>query len=131
MTVRKFAPLLLVFIAAVISLLIHKAIFYFTRISSGEKPFVYSLEAIYGFFFLCSAVILLILIRIREKNIDNVGYTFLLLTFAKMGAAYVMLLPIFNSASASAQTEKLNFFIVFAIFLALETVATIRLLNRE
>ena len=130
MTIKKYAILFPVFIAAVVSLVIHKSIFYFAAIS-GQNGFVYSIETIYGFFFLCSAVILIILVRIREKNIDNVGHSFLLLTCIKMGAAYLMLLPVLNSSGGHAQAEKLHFFIVFAIFLTLETIAAIRLLNKE
>jgi hypothetical protein len=86
---------------------------------------------VYGFFFVCSVVILFILIKVKDKNIDNVGYTFLLVTFIKMGISYAVLSPILHSGNPNIQIEKLNFFVIFALFLTIETIVTARILNKK
>jgi len=48
-----------------------------------------------------------------------------------MGVAYAYLYPVLQSAGETMPLEKTNFFIVFAVFLTLETVLTIRLLNKR
>jgi hypothetical protein len=67
----------------------------------------------------------------KEKNIDSVGQTFLLLTSIKMVVAYVLLHPILQSTNQLLTAEKVNFFITFALFLTIETVVTIRILNKK
>ncbi|HLA55856.1 MAG TPA: hypothetical protein VK623_07130 [Flavobacterium sp.] len=128
---RKFRPVLEILILSVAAFVLHKVIFYLSGLQAAGDEFHYSLEMTYGFFLLCSLIIILILIKVKENNIDNVGHTFLLLTCLKMGAAYAVLYPILQSAAENAKTEKMNFFIVFAVFLTIETIASIRILNKS
>jgi len=92
---------------------------------------VYSVEELYGLFFLFTAVILAILIVISQKGVDNVGFTYLFLTGGKMLIAYVLMQPILNVKHAFAFSEKINFFVIFILFLIIETVLTIRMLNNK
>jgi TM2 domain-containing membrane protein YozV len=46
-----------------------------------------------------------------------------------MGVAYAFLRPILASGGKNLATEKMQFLIVFIIFLAIETIVTIRILN--
>ena len=49
-----------------------------------------------------------------------------------MGIAYVFLTKLLiDNASRYLPKEKINFFIIFAIFLTIETVVTIRILNKN
>jgi hypothetical protein len=89
------------------------------------------LARVYAFFLLCSAVIVFILIKIRQRSIDHVGSIFLLLTCLKMGAAYVFLKQLSDPESEYAGVEKANFLLIFCAFLAIETILTIRLLNKR
>jgi hypothetical protein len=41
------------------------------------------------------------------------------------------LMPILNSKIANIGYEKINFFIVFSIFLSIETVVSVRILNNN
>lgn len=91
----------------------------------------YSILQLYLIFTICSFVILGILLIVRKKNLDNVGYTFLLLTSVKMGAAYFLLRPILRTVTQGFSFEKTNFFIIFIYFLAIETLLTIRILNNK
>lgn len=131
MNKTKYQPLLEILIASIVAFFIHKLLFVFFNYQRIEHSFYHSLITLYFFFFICSVSIVLVLLKVKIKNIDSVGNTFLLLTFFKMGLAYVMLHPILNSASNYIRAEKINFFITFAIFLTIETVVTIRILNNK
>jgi hypothetical protein len=131
MNFKKYQPIIEILSISVLAYLVHKLFFYLKGSDLNYNHFYYPIEIIYGFFLICSVIILLILIRIKSKNIDNVGYTFLLVTCIKMGLSYAVLSPILNSGNSNAGYEKINFFVVFALFLTIETIVTIRILNNE
>ena len=131
MKLKKFQSLLEVFIASFLIFLIHKAFFYFNENNPKYLNFHFSLEVIYSFFLVCSFIIILLLILVKEKSIDNVGNAFLLTTCLKIGISFVLLNPILNSGNPNIGFEKMNFFVIFALFLIIETVVTIRILNNN
>ena len=96
-----------------------------------ESEFIYSLPKLYGLFFLLSALILFILIIISQISMTNVGFIFLFLTTFKMGVAYVFLKPILKAHLANPSIEKINFLVVFLLFLTIETWITIQLINTK
>ena len=131
MNVKQYQPLFLILVLSIGTLLIHELVFFLFLPSQLESQFVYSLPILYGFFFLLSASILLILIKVGQVSMTNVGLTFILLTTFKMGIAYVFLKPILKTNLPHSGLEKTNFLIVFLLFLTLETVITIRILNNK
>jgi len=86
---------------------------------------------LYSFFFLLATVILFILIKVNQVSATHVGLTFILLTTFKMGVAYLFLKPILQANLPHSGFEKANFLIVFLLFLATETLLTIRLINNK
>jgi hypothetical protein len=131
MDLKNYKSIAVVFLIASSALAIHKLLFFVFVPSAIENNYVYSLPMLYGFFFSCSAVIVFILLKVKEKSLDNVGFTFLLLTSIKMMASYVFLQPILNSNHENSAHEKINFFIIFILFLAIETLVSIRILNNK
>ena len=131
MNFKKFQPILEVFLLSTLVYLIHKLVFFLNDDNPKLQGFNFSIETIYEFFFICSVIIIFILIKVKEKNIDNVGYTFLLVTCIKMAVSYAILSPILHSGNPNVSIEKLNFFIIFALFLTIETIVTIRILNNK
>lgn len=131
MNVKKYKPILELTLVSVFLYLVHKLFFYFNRDNTNFQNFHASLESVYVFFFLCSVIIIYILIQVKAKSQENVGYVFLLVTCIKMGLSYMMLSPIAHSGNQNAPIEKINFFIIFALFLAIETILTIRILNNK
>lgn len=129
--ITKYKPVLEVIVLAIVAFFVHELFFFLTDRTTIAGGFIYSIPILYLFFLVCSIVILLILIKMKEKNIDSVGQTFLLLTSIKMVLAYVLLYPILQSTSKLITVEKANFFITFAIFLTIETVVTVRILNKN
>lgn len=93
------------------------------------RDFYYSLETVYLFFFACSLVVLRIVLFVRQKNLDATGQAFIAATFVKMVVAYAFLYPALNQGESGP--GKTNFFVVFLLFLALETAICTRLLNKS
>lgn len=131
MNLKNYKPILELFCLSIVGLLIHKLFFYLFKTQYPESQFYYSLQQIYLFFFCSSSIIITVLIIVKQKSIDNVGYVFLLLTSIKMVVSYAFLTPILNSNNPTKALEKINFFIIFALFLAIETIITIRILNKN
>lgn len=130
MNVKKFGPILEIALFAATALLLHLLFFNFFA-KGREVNFRYSLSELYGFFCTASVIIVFILVIVKSRNIESVGNTFMLLTCAKMALAYLLLYPVLNAVHKEVAFEKANFFIVFAIFLTLETVVTIRMINKN
>jgi len=128
---KKYQPILEVIVVAILVFLLHKLFFYLNANNPKFQNFHTSVEALYGFFTLCSVIILFILIQVKEKSQEQVGYVFLFATCTKMGIAYAVLSPILHSGNPNVGIQKINFFIIFAVFLTIETVVTIRILNNK
>ena len=96
-----------------------------------QAGLIYSLPLLYLFFFFFSVVMILILKKVKQNNINSVGYVFLLLTTFKMVIAYFFLRPILAADLPKTPTEKMNFFVIFIYFLAIETYVTIGILNNK
>jgi hypothetical protein len=131
MNIKKYRPILEVIFLSILVYLAHKLVFFLNENHPNLQGFHFPIEVVYGFFFICSLLIILILIKVNEKNIDNVGFTFLLVTFIKMALSYIILSPILNSGNPNVRTEKIDFFIIFALFLTIETIVTVRILNNK
>ncbi|MBX9807839.1 MAG: hypothetical protein K2X95_08575 [Flavobacteriaceae bacterium] len=131
MNLKKYEPILEVIILSILIYLVHKLVFFLNENHPKLHGFHFPIEVVYGFFSVCSLLIIFILIKVNQKNIDNVGFTFLLVTFLKIGLSYVILSPILNSGNPNVRTEKMNFFIIFALFLTIETIVTARFLNKK
>ena len=131
MNLKKYTSLFIVVIAAVIGLVIHKIVSHFIILKEFEDNFVYATPTLYALFSVLSMVILFALMKVKEVEINYVGYAFLAFTTVKMVIAYAFLRPIINSDLPKTPTEKINFFIVFIYFLAIETILTIRILNNK
>lgn len=131
MNFKKYQPIIEVIFLSILVYLSHKLFFSLNSNHPKLQGFHFPIEVVYGFFFSCSILIILILIRVKEKNIDNVGYTFLLVTFTKMAISFAILSPILDSGNQNVGTEKINFFIIFILFLTIETIITARILNKK
>ncbi len=131
MSFKKYQPILEVLLASIVVFIIHELVFLFFDYKKEESGFQYSLPFLYIFFSVCSLIIVFILLKVKSVAINNVGNVFLLVTLIKIGIAYLFLNPILDSSSPHVETEKMNFFIVFAIFLTIETIVTIRILNNK
>ena len=113
---------------AIIVFLVNFALLYFS--AKPGNNYHYPLYLTYLFFWVFTLIILSVLTYLSQKNKEQVGYVFLFLTAAKMGVSYFFARPILTE-TISHTTEKVNFFFVFILFLAIEAYYTVRLLNNN
>ena len=131
MNLKKYQPIFEITAISALVYGMHKLFFFLNEANPKLQNFHFPIELIYGFFFVCSLIVILILLTVKKKNIDNVGYTFLMVTCSKMAISYAVLYPILHSGNLNVNVEKINFFIIFALFLTIETAVTIRILNNK
>lgn len=129
MNLKKLFPFLTLLSVSLLLYTIHKMVFYGFDIN--QEDFYYSLESLYLFFFIFSAIIFGVLLIIKKRSFDNVGMSFLLATSIKMVFCYLILRPLLKIPKGDNPTERINFFILFILFLTIETLFTIRLVNEK
>lgn len=131
MNLKNQQPVFITVLLSILLYAIHKIVFLFFIDNEAVRHFIYPLELLYLFFAISSVFIVFLLVKINQKNINNVGYTFLLVTSIKMALAFFFLQPILNSKTDFINIEKMNFFIIFIVFLIIETSVTIKMLNKK
>jgi uncharacterized membrane protein SirB2 len=116
MNLKQYQPILSLLLFSAVTLLVHKCFLYVIGLDQLESQFVYALPRLYAFFFLLSAVILFILIKVNQASSTHVGLTFILLTTFKMGVAYIFLKPILRTNLLHSGFENFfdRFFVVFS-----------------
>lgn len=129
MNLKNYKPLLSLALLIVVSYVIHKVIFYSFNID--DSAFHYSIEKLYLLFSILSVIVIAILLKVKEYSFDNVGMSFLLSTSVKMVVCYLILRSVLQASSQNSGIEKKNFFAMFILFLAIETILTIRILNKN
>ena len=129
MFLKNYKTYLFLVVSVLIVYVIHQLVFYIFKID--QQLFYYSLEKLYAIFFLLSFIIISILLKIKERNFDQVGMSFLLLTTFKIGFYYLLLKPIMKIRHYDITIEKTNFFVMFIVFLTIETIVTIRILSEK
>ena len=131
MFLKNFKPLFYLSIIFVGLYFIHLSIFNIFELNLKSDIFNYSLEQLYIGFSIASIVIIAILIIIKQKNIDLVGNVFLLLTCIKMVAVFLFIRTSLNNPVFNHSIEKWNYFTLFFIYLIIETITTIFILNKK
>lgn len=129
MKLEKYKPLLPLLALAGLAYVIHKTAFYLLDIN--DATFNYSIETLYMVFLVLSLMVFAVLLNVKERSFDNVGMSFLLSTSIKMIVCYLILKPILQVTTQNNAIEKKNFFMMFILFLAIETILTIRILNEK
>ncbi len=129
MNIKKYNLIFLLSIISLITFIVHQLLFDFFKIN--DDSFIYSLKKLYLFFYGLSVLVFVILVEVKNKSFDNVGMSFLLVTNLKLVICYVVLKPILEVDTSQINIEKINFFGMFILFLAIETILTIRILNEK
>lgn len=129
MNLKNYKPLLPLLALAGLAYVVHRVAFYVLDIN--DATFYYSIETLYLLFLVLSIMIFVVLLKVKERSFDNVGMSFLLSTSIKMIVCYLILKPILQATTQNNAIEKKNFFMMFILFLAIETVLTIRILNEK
>lgn len=101
-----------------------------TDYSANFELYKFPLVITYLVFLLFSISILITLLIVNHKNKDIVGMTFMLITTFKTAVCYFIFSNVISSDNENT-IERINFFIVFSVFLTMETLITIQLLNKK
>ena len=109
---------------------IHLLVFQNATLNKAAQDFYYSIPFLYLVYSIFSKIILFVIVKVSEKNFDHTGMTFLVCTTIKMAISYFIARPIINAPTENT-IEQANFFFIFILFLAIETLITIRLLNKK
>jgi hypothetical protein len=128
---KNYKPIFSVLSISIVLYLLHKIVFFVFEKKVATDHFYYPLETVYLFFGTLSIIVVFILLIIKQKSFDNVGMVFLLITSVKMIFCYLFIMPILDMANTNYAIEKINFFVLFILFLAIETIVTIRILNNK
>lgn len=118
------------FLLAFLFYFINKIVLENSDFSTNFASYQFSLEFIYLIFSLFSIAILITLLIVNQKNKDIVGMTYMLITSFKTVLCYFIFSEIIKSSNVN-KIERINFFVVFILFLTIETLITIRLLNKK
>ena len=110
--------------------IIHLLVFQEPTLNKVSQSFYYSIPFLYLLYIVFSKIILFVIVKVSEKNFDNTGMTFLVCTTIKLAVSYFILRPVLKLPTENT-IEKVNFFFIFILFLAIETLITIRLLNKK
>ncbi|KFF07397.1 hypothetical protein B0A68_15220 [Flavobacterium reichenbachii] len=129
MLLKNYKPFFYLFCFAVVACILHSTAFFLLEINF--QKFHYSIGLIYLIFFGLSALLYTILLMVKKKNFEIVGMVFLFGTFTQMLLGYLILQPILENKTETADVEKVSFFITFILFLLFETLLTVRLLNEK
>lgn len=85
--------------------------------------------SIYIFHFLTVAVSYTLLVLVNKYFFQQTGYAFLAFGIIKMALSVFFLMPVIDSDIANKIPDVLSFFMPFFIFLLLETIFSVNLLN--
>lgn len=92
--------------------------------------FFYSTYSIYIFHFVATFIIYGILVLVYLNYRDKTGFAFMGLSLIKMLAAVLFLLPLVLSETNAVFANILMFFIPYFLFLILETLYAVKLINK-
>ena len=128
--IKKINKIVIIIFFALVGFIVHKTVLY-SLAKENEQNFIYSISLLYISFTLVSSGLILLFEKIKKKNLDYVGYSFLLITTIKMFLVYLFLRPVLMENEHNSSIEKISFFSIFIYFLAIETMLTIRIVNEK
>ncbi len=93
--------------------------------------FFYSTWSIYIFHFFATLLIYLFIVFVKKTFSDKTGFAFMACGLLKMMASIIFLLPLILNKEQSALNDVIAFFIPYFLYLLLETVYTVKMLNNK
>ncbi|WP_298149981.1 hypothetical protein [Flavobacterium sp.] len=130
MRFRDFLPVCWSVVISAALLLVHKLVLS-TYFKNEESKFTFSIWEMYAFFGTCFAIIMLVSVFVKKYSINSFGQSIMLMTFIEMGLCFALFFPGLENEGSGMSFEKSSFLIVFLLFLAIETILAIRLLNKN
>ncbi|MFT6749332.1 MAG: hypothetical protein ACJAQ1_001271 [Flavobacterium sp.] len=92
--------------------------------------YLFPLEQIFITFSILAIIVLFVLHIVEKKNKDIVGMVFLIASSIQIGVLYFIFRKVISSSNLNT-IERINFFVLFFLFLTFETLIIIQLLNKK
>lgn len=128
---KKYTPILRVILSTIVLYAVHKSVIAFADWNKIFDEFHYALEKLYIVFGLASLLIVFILIKVKQRNFDQVGMAFMVLITVKMSSFYFVFRPVISNRGDETRWERINFIILFMVFLILETLISAQILKSK
>lgn len=128
---KKYKPLFLILICIVLMYAIHRSLTFLLEWNSVYAGFRFSLEKLYLCFGLAFLLIIFVLLKVKQRNFDQIGMAFMALITIKMFVFYFVFKSVISSEISETEWERTNFIILFMAFLILETVVSAQILKSQ
>lgn len=128
---KKYSSVVLVLIISMVLYFVHKSVVGFMELRDVFSSFNMSLELLYSVFGLVAALIIFVLLLVKEKDYNQIGMAFLGLITLKMIVVYFVFKPNIPKNIEGTNYEKINFIVLFILFLIIEVVVATRILNAK
>ena len=96
-----------------------------------EYSFYYPIYIIYLFLVVVTSTIIVVILVIYKNYKGKTGFAFLACSILKMLLAIIFLIPLITSNLTNKVPGILSFFIPYFLFLTIETVFILNLINRS
>ena len=96
----------------------------------NEYSYFYPVYTIYFFLIVATSLIVVTILVIHKNYNDKTGFAFLAFSILKMLLVVIFLIPLITSDLTNKVPDILSFFIPYFIFLTLETVYILNLINK-
>ncbi len=96
----------------------------------NEYSYFYPVYTIYFFLIVVTSLIVVTILVIHKNYNDKTGFAFLAFSILKMLLVVIFLIPLITSDLTNKVPDILSFFIPYFIFLTLETVYILNLINK-
>ncbi len=106
---------------------IHSLILYYSNISLFENLLIAS----YITNFFLALLIFFILVKLKKKYLDLLGFVFMGGSFVKFGVYFIFFNPIFKENGTVSPQEATAFLVPYLLCLIVETFYLIKLLNNK
>lgn len=104
--------------------------YYFCQSFLEPNALFYNTWSVYLFNFLATSIIYLFILFVNKTFSDKTGFAFMACGLLKMMAAIIFLLPLIQNKEIDAVNDVLAFFIPYFLFLLLETIYIVKILNK-
>lgn len=131
MNLNTYRPIFPFFWIVILCYILHRLVFFVFQTKIPSNNFQISLEQLYLGYSIFSIILFLILTTVKKKSFDNVGMLFLILITFKMVICFIFLNAFYVKSVNHYAIEKMNYFVMFMLFLAIETMFAIRILNNK
>lgn len=114
-------------ILSLVLLLLHFFLFQNTYLSIQNLL----IQKFYVFLILLNLITFFVLIQVKLRKDEFVGYTFLSFVLVKMIVSFVFLYPTIKSNNSNKEHFVLLFFFLYFVFLIFETIMSVSLINSK